>query len=197
MKEITSYFGSKGKKGYREFIVAGIKGGIKTPWDEVRGQAVIGSEGFVEKVMNRHVREKGKTEVVRRRELVGIKPEVIMAAVGKYYGIKPEEMKSRGQRYTEPRYVASYLMRRYGLMGLREIGERVGLHFSAVGNAVKRVAGNPTRTMAQSLKSLEDKFTEGKRGAPLPYRNRSGSDGPAIRARCAARENCRSRRYRR
>jgi hypothetical protein len=43
-------------------------------------------------------------------------------------------------------------------MGLREIGEQVGLHFSAVGNAVQRVADNPTRTMAQSLKDLERKF---------------------------------------
>jgi len=34
-------------------------------------------------------------------------------------------------------------------MGLREIGERVGLHFSAVGNSIQRVANHPTRTMAQ------------------------------------------------
>ena len=31
---------------------------------------------------------------------MGINPETIMAAVGKYYGIEPEEMKGRGQRYT-------------------------------------------------------------------------------------------------
>jgi hypothetical protein len=43
-------------------------------------------------------------------------------------------------------------------MGLQEIGERVGLHFSAVGNAVQRVADNPTRLMAQSLRELEHKF---------------------------------------
>ena len=43
-------------------------------------------------------------------------------------------------------------------MRLREIGERMGLHFSAIGNAVQRVADNPTRTMAQSLKDLEREF---------------------------------------
>ena len=43
-------------------------------------------------------------------------------------------------------------------MELREIGEQVGLHFSAVGNAVQRVADNPTPTMVQSLKDLERKF---------------------------------------
>ena len=49
-------------------------------------------------------------------------------------------------------------MRRYALMGLREIGERVGLHFSAVGNVVQQVVNHPTRTMTQSLKELEGKF---------------------------------------
>jgi hypothetical protein len=43
-------------------------------------------------------------------------------------------------------------------MGLREIGKRVGLHFSAMGNAVQRVADNPTRLMVQSLRELERKF---------------------------------------
>jgi chromosomal replication initiation ATPase DnaA len=129
----------------------------------LRGQAVMGSEEIVEEVMNKHGGEKGKkTEVARREELVTVKPEAIMAAVGKYYGIIPEQMKGRGWRHTEPRYVASYLMRRYGFMGLREIGEQVGLHFSAVGNAVQRVADNPTRAMAQSLKDLKRKFKNQK-----------------------------------
>ena len=158
VKEITSRFGAKGKKGYGEFVSEGIKSGIRTPWEDVRGQAVMGSEKFIEAIMAVHVRGKGKKEVARRRELAGIKPEAIMVAVARYYGIKPEELKGRGQRYTEPRYVASYLMRRYGLMGLRAIGERVGLHFSAVGNAVQQVINHPTRTMTQSLRELEGKF---------------------------------------
>ena len=126
---------------------------------DVRGQAVLGSEEFIEEIMSRDAVGKGKkTQIVRRRELMGISPEAIMAAVGKYYGIEPEDMKGRGQRYTESRDVASYLMRRHGLLGLGEIGERVGLHLSAVGNAVQRVTDRPTRTMAKSLKELESKF---------------------------------------
>jgi len=151
-----SHFGSKGKRGYREFVEEGIKGGMRTPWDDVRGQAVMGSQEFIEEILSRNaVGKEKKTQVVRRRELMGISPEAIMAAVGKYYDIEPQEMKGRGQRYTEPRYVASYLMRRHGMLGLREIGERVGLHLSAVGNAVQRVTERPTRTMARSLKDLE------------------------------------------
>jgi putative transposase len=159
VKDVLRHFGNKEKRGYRKFIAEGIKGGIRTPWDDVRGQAVLGSEEFIEEILSRHAVGKGKkTQVVRRRELIGISPEAIMAMVGKYYGIEPEEMKDRGQRYTEPRYVASYLMRRHGLLGLREIGERVGLHLSGVGNAIQRVTDRPTRTMAKSLKELERKF---------------------------------------
>ena len=159
VKDVLSHFGSKGKRGYRAFVEEGIKGGVRTPWDNVRGQAVMGSEEFIEEIMSRDAVGKGKKrQIVRRRELIGISPEAIMAVVGKYYDIEPEEMKGRGQRYTEPRYVASYLMRRYGMLGLREIGERVGLHLSAVGNAVQRVTERPTRTMAKSLKELESKF---------------------------------------
>jgi len=33
-----------------------------------------------------------------------------------------------------------------------------GLHFSAVGNAVQRVADKPTRTMARALRELEQRF---------------------------------------
>jgi hypothetical protein len=48
-------------------------------------------------------------------------------------------------------------MRRYGLLGYERSESGWG-HFSAVGNAVQRVADNPTRTMAQSLRKLERKF---------------------------------------
>jgi hypothetical protein len=93
VRDVMSQFGSKGRRGYREFVGDGIKEGIRTPWGEVRGQAVMGSEEFIEEVMNRYGGERGKKrEVVRRKELVVIKPKAIMAWVGKYYGIKPQEM---------------------------------------------------------------------------------------------------------
>ena len=159
VKDVLNPFGSKGKRGYREFIEDGIRQGLRSPWEDVRGQAVLGSPGFVEEAVKRHDAGKGKKiKIARRRELAGLKPEAILKAVGKYYGIRAEELKGRGWRYTEPRYVASCLLRRYGLLGLREIGERVGLHFSAVGNAVKRVTDKPTSTMAQALRELTHQF---------------------------------------
>jgi len=57
-----------------------------------------------------------------------VKPDAVSKEVESYLGIKGEEIRRREQRYTEARYVASLLLRRYCLMSLREIGERVGLH---------------------------------------------------------------------
>jgi len=52
--EVLSYFGSKGKSGYKEFISDGMKGSLKTPWEEVRGQVVIGCEKFAEEITKQH-----------------------------------------------------------------------------------------------------------------------------------------------
>jgi putative transposase len=160
VKEVLSEFGSRGKRGYREFIIEGMKGGIQTPWAEVRGQVVIGSEEFVGKVAERHLggRRERRGEQSRIKEIVGVKPEAVIKEIERYYGIKGEELRGRGRRYTEPRYVASYLLRRYCLMGLREIGEQVGLHYSAVGNAVRQLTDRPTGSQAKSLRRMEAKF---------------------------------------
>src|SRR5262249_41004588 len=92
-------FGSQAKKSYRQFVAEGIKEGIRTPWDEVRGQMVMGSEKLVDRVMNRHSgKARRKNGFVGRKELVGIKAEAIMAAVGKYYDIKPEENRDLGKQ---------------------------------------------------------------------------------------------------
>lgn len=159
VKEVLSYFGSKGKKGYRGFVLEGIKTGVKTPWKEVRGQAVIGSQSFVEEIVQKYLKGvEDQKELSGIREIAGARPEEVLRQVGNYFGITEGEITGREQRYTEPRYLASYLLRRYCLMSLREIGELLGLHYSAVGNAIRRVRESPTRTMARSLSKLEAKF---------------------------------------
>ena len=158
--EVLSYFGSKGQRGFKEFITDGMNKGIKTPWDDVKGQVVIGSEDFVEGVATKHLggRQQERGEESGLREVVGIRPEVVLSEVARYFGIKSEEIRRREQRYTDARYVASVLLRRYCLESLREIGHKVGLHYSAVGNAIHQVRDRPTAAQANSLRELEGKF---------------------------------------
>jgi hypothetical protein len=159
-EEVLGIFGSQAKRGYTEFVVDGMKNGVQTPWQAVKGQAVIGSERFVDQVAKRHLRgRRGKRgEESRLREVVAIRPKVVIREVERYFGIKGEEIRRREQRYTEPRYLVSYLLRRYCLLSLSEIGARVGLHYSAVGNAIRQVRERPTRTQANSLGELEAEF---------------------------------------
>jgi putative transposase len=160
VEEVLSHFGRSGARQYREFVRDGMAKGVKTPWEEVRGQAVLGTQEFVEQVAERHVfgvKKRGREET-GIREVVAVKPEAVIKAVSDYYGIDSVALRSRQQESTEPRYVASYLMRQYGLMGLREIGERLGLHYSAVGNGIKHIREKPTALQAKSLRALEAKF---------------------------------------
>jgi hypothetical protein len=158
--EVLSCFGTGAKRRYKEFVADGIKSGFKTPWEEVRGQVVIGSQDFVEEIAEKHLRDHSERrgEQSRLRVFVGRRPDKVLREVENYFGIKGEEIKRREQRYTEARYVASYLLRRHCLMSLREIGERVGLHYSAVGNAIRQVRDRPTASQAKSLRRLEGKI---------------------------------------
>jgi hypothetical protein len=126
--EVLSYFGNKGKRRYKEFIADGVRNGFKTPWEELRGQVVIGSEDFVKEVAERHLAGRGEKcgEVSRVREVVGVRPDKVLRDMENYFGIKSEEIRCRGQRYTDARYVASLLLRRYCLMSYGKSAIRWG-----------------------------------------------------------------------
>ena len=70
-----------------------------------------------------------------------MKPDAVSKEVESYLGIKGEEIRRREQRYTEAWYVVSFLLRRRWFMSLWEIGEKVGLHYSVVGNAIRSGPG--------------------------------------------------------
>jgi len=43
-------------------------------------------------------------------------------------------------------------------MDLQKIDKRVGLHYNAVGNAVRQLTDRPTGSQAKSLRRMEAKF---------------------------------------
>ncbi len=43
-------------------------------------------------------------------------------------------------------------------MGLREIGERLGLHYSAVGNAIRQLRNGPSARHLKTSRIFEAKF---------------------------------------
>ena len=158
--EVLAYFGTKSKQEYRAFVVEGMTRGLKTPWEEIQGQVVIGTEAFVEEVTKTHLRRKQhqRGEESGLPQLVAVKPEAVIHAVAKYFSVTEGEIRRREQRYTDARYVASYLLRRYCLLTLRAIGERVSLHYSAVGNAIRQVRAQPTVAQGKAVRDIEDRL---------------------------------------
>ena len=148
----------KARRAYGEFVREGMEKREKSPWEEVRWQSLLGSISFVEEIEDRFLRDReiGLTEIKGLRESrKRVNAERIVAVVCKYYGIKPGDLSKRSHEYTEAREVASYLMRRHGLMRLVEIGEQVGSHYSTVGNVIRKVAGSKDRRLRKALSEIE------------------------------------------
>ena len=159
--EILGLFGQKrgrAQRAYGEFVREGMTKGIKTPWEDVRWQSLLGSSSFVEQIEGRFLRDReiGLTEMKGLRESKKrVKAERLIAVVCGYYRIKPGDLAKRSHEYTEAREVASYLMRRYSLMRLVEIGQKLGLHYSTVGNVVRKVARSKGGRLQGALHKIE------------------------------------------
>lgn len=151
---------AKGKERIPGLYDEGMKNGITTPWENVRGQVVIGAPESVEDVVQNHLRvtENRRGEASQLRQLTGMKPNTVMREAQEYFGNTRDEIRSREQRYTDARYVTSYLLRCYCLMTLQESGAVMGLHYSGVGNAIRQVRERPTESQAKSLRQLERKI---------------------------------------
>ena len=68
-----------------------------------------------------------------------LKPEEVLAKVGKIYKEKPEEILMAGRRESEARSVAIYLLKKRSAMSSREIGLKMGIGASAVGNQWQKI----------------------------------------------------------
>jgi len=136
----------EGRKRYGEFVIAGVGKDINI-WEEVRGQAVLGSEGFVEWAYGRFLSKK-KAD---KREIPGIKElqtapstmEEIAQEVAKVFDVDEGELY---QRRSACRVAPSvfmelccmYLARK---MSLAEIGRRLGgVSVAALSHNSKRLA---------------------------------------------------------
>ena len=61
-------------------------------------------------------------------------PEKVIRQVAKDFGLKPEELLVARTRRREAKEVAIYLLKRESGLSLKEIGERMGVSYGAVGH---------------------------------------------------------------
>jgi hypothetical protein len=129
------------RKRYGEFIGEGLQKGYRSLWKELRGQVVLGQEGFLERVKGRWV--KGAVsirEVPSLRSLQELEPDEVLRGVATYFKIKPEVLRRKRGGYREERALAMEFMYRYSGISQGEIGEHLGgMDYTAVSRERKRL----------------------------------------------------------
>lgn len=140
--EILGNFGGDtvwGRKNYRGFVEEGLGKEIKSPLEMGRGHGIVGDEEFVGRIKDRFLRK-----TVRDREVPAIRkvirqvaPPRILNAVSKVTGVGRKELMRRGLRQVS-RGLVMEMLYRYGGLNQREVGEILGVDYSAVSVGRKR-----------------------------------------------------------
>lgn len=139
-EEVLGYVGGS-RRRYREFTEEGLEKGYVTPWEELKGQVVLGKEGFLARLKGRW--RKGTTstrEIPSLRSLEMVEAEKVVREVAEYFKIKPEVLCRKRSGYRDGRGLAMELMYRYSAMSQGEIGGRMGgMDYTAVSRERKRL----------------------------------------------------------
>jgi putative transposase len=130
----------QGQKAYRAFVADGI-GQKESPWEELYSRIYLGGEEFLDKVHERGQQHKNLDVPKYQKEVVRQDPDKVLKSVGKVYGVKAGDILKSGKRRVEARDAAIYLLRKESKLSLKDIGSRMGVGFSAVGNQWSRVKG--------------------------------------------------------
>jgi len=139
--EVLGQLGSSRSK-YREFISDGLKRGYATPWDEVKGQSVLGNEAFLEKLKDRIRKTRSRREQPALRVFETIDAGDVLKSVSRYFRIPEEELSKKRTIHRDYRAIAMELVHRHSRMSQEEIGKRFGtIDYSTVSRERKRLRG--------------------------------------------------------
>lgn len=126
---LLSQFGRQraaGERKYRAFVAAGI--GQDAPWEQVRGQVLLGSERFVEGLRSHLQDKQALTEIPRAQRFAG------RPTLSQLFSVRL--LAKRAQRDAVIR--RTYLEHGYSLS---EIGRAAGMHYSTISRIVSAATG--------------------------------------------------------
>jgi REP element-mobilizing transposase RayT len=133
---ILSQFGKerkKAQKAYQRFVEEGM-GKKGSPWDDLYSRIYLGSKDFLGKVHEAGKKHQHLDMPKYQKHVVKKDPEKVIRQVAKDFGLKPEELLVARTRRREVKEVAIYLLKRESGLSLKEIGERMGVSYGAVGH---------------------------------------------------------------
>jgi putative transposase len=117
-----------GRLAYADFVIDGLRRGLTDPFQQVRGQVILGDTGFVKKV-NRHIKRGSRREQPSFQALVrvmnAVEPEVLIAWLLREGGIDQGQLEPRRGNGLY-RGLAAELLYRYCEITLVQIGQLLG-----------------------------------------------------------------------
>jgi putative transposase len=143
--EVLAYFGgdtARGRRSYEEFVMEGISGIVPNPLEQGRGHGIIGTGEFIKKIRGHYIQSPTESRELPavKRILAQVEPEKIIRVICKFLRVEKEELLRKGNKGVA-RGVLMEMLYRYGGMNQREIGELMGIDYSAVSVMRKRLLG--------------------------------------------------------
>ncbi len=156
VEEVLAHFGgdtSAGRRRYEGFVIEGLAGKTTNPLEGGRGHGIVGASEFIEKIRGQFLPSLGESREIPavRRIAVQIEPERIVREICKTFEVEREELLRRGYKGVG-RGVLMELLYRYGRMNQREIGELMGIDYSAVSVMRKRLSAVQKRDRNLSIR---------------------------------------------
>ncbi|KHE94072.1 MAG: hypothetical protein SCABRO_00150 [Candidatus Scalindua brodae] len=133
-RDVLDYMGGDkkyGRKSYREFVEEGLLTDVESPFDDIKGQVVLGESGFVDWVYEKVLKDAkpDKTEQSKSRELVKeVRQEFIIDTVCRVFKVSNAELLRRRSVCRDARMMYIDLCCKYRLLhkSLKEIGKDLG-----------------------------------------------------------------------
>jgi hypothetical protein len=167
VNEVLGYFGgdiSQGRRKYERFVGEGLSKKIENPLERGKGHGVVGSMEFMERIKQRFLPSSIQSrELPAVRKILGqVEPEKIMRVTCKEIGVKREDLLRRGHGGIA-RGLLMELLYRYGGMNQREIGDLMGIDYSAVSVSRKRfdVLQEKDKSLLKQVEKIKAQLSQG------------------------------------
>jgi hypothetical protein len=156
---VLGYVGGSREK-YREFVEEGLSRGYVTPWEELRGQVVLGKDGFWEQVKGKWSSKRARTrEQASLRVLERVAPAKVLGTIAEYFKLRPEELRRKRSGFRDQRGMVMEMMHRYSGVSQEEIGGYLGgIDYTSVSHERSRIRDRlkDNATVKRWLRELEE-----------------------------------------
>jgi len=177
--------GRDARGAYTRFVESGLTDPPPTPFREAIGGWILGSEQFVARLRSHAGPVLSNPPLPESRQLAGLDPKRIFAAVAEFYGLDSSSLSRRHDPHLA-RAVAAWLCRRHTEASLRELAERLGLsRADSVPNLTRRLEARlkASPQLTDDLAEILRRAGAPADGFPLADRKRTSGSHPTARAK--------------